>query len=231
MVMFHSDTDNELRTLIDTPNDLRYTYKLEPGDYAVYPLTEGNGEYTIGVYEQREDLKYEEIISLTTIVSLEDPFAPFLKPNQFVNFNMDSAVVARAAEIAEHADSMLDVVNAVYNYVARNFEYDYDSARSEKLGYVTDVDAVLAQHRGICFDISTVMAAMLRSQGVPTKLVVGYLDGDYHAWLNVFSREMGWVNMAVYFDGDNWSLMDPTFATGEIDYIADEDAYVKKYQY
>lgn len=35
----------------------------------------------------------------------------------------------------------------------------------------------------------------------------------YHAWINVYSEEEGWIDAAIYFDGQEWKLMDPTFAS------------------
>ena len=231
MVMYHADTDSELRTLIDSPDGVRYTYTLNPGSYAVYPLTEGDGEYTIGVYEQTDGIKYKLILKTTADVSVSDPLAPFLSPSQYVNYDINSYVVATAAEITAGAESLLDIITAIYNYVVSNIVYDEELAETVQSGYLPDVDAVLKSKKGICFDYSAVMAAMLRSQGVPTKLVVGFNEGEYHAWLNVHSQETGWINMVVFFDGSAWRLMDPTLAAGEIDYIAIEADYEAKYQY
>ena len=96
---------------------------------------------------------------------------------------------------------------------------------------------MLAQKKGICFDYAALMAGMLRSQGVPCKLVVGYAGKAYHAWINVYSEETGWVNGAIYFDGDSWKLMDPTFASSGkqskeiMSYIGDGSHYTAKYIY
>ena len=38
---------------------------------------------------------------------------------------------------------------------------------------------------GICQDLAAVTACMLRVQGVPAKLVIGYADKYYHAWNTV----------------------------------------------
>ena len=54
---------------------------------------------------------------------------------------------------------------------------------------------------------------MLRSQDIPTKLVVGYTGNLYHAWINVYLEGQGWVDNIIYFDGNSWKLMDPTFAS------------------
>ena len=80
------------------------------------------------------------------------------------------------------------------------------------------------------------MTALLRSQGVPTRLEVGYSGTAYHAWISVYLEEIGWVDDIIRFDGKSWSLMDPTLAanntsqsTGE--YIGDGSNYIVKYSY
>ena len=73
---------------------------------------------------------------------------------------------------------------------------------------------MLSQKKGICFDYAALMAGMLRSQGVPCKLITGWVDnGAYHAWINVWTEKDGWVDSAIYFDGTTWHHMDPTFAS------------------
>ena len=100
-------------------------------------------------------------------------------------------------------------------------------------GYLPDLDTVLSKMSGICFDYAALMTGMLRSQGVPTKLVIGYAGDVYHAWINVYSSSTGWVEGVVYFDGVNWQRMDPTFASsggaGVMDYIGDGTNYSAKY--
>ena len=81
------------------------------------------------------------------------------------------------------------------------------------------------------------MTGMLRSQGVPCKLVVGYAGSAYHAWINVWSEETGWIDAVIFFDGQSWKRMDPTFASsaGEsaeiMKYIGDGSNYTAKYFY
>ena len=51
---------------------------------------------------------------------------------------------------------------------------------------------------------AALMTAMLRSSGYPDKLVIGYSGGLYHAWVNVYIDNIGWVDNFIYFDGHNW---------------------------
>lgn len=217
-----------------------YDYNLNnKGTAETFPLTEGDGEYTIGVYENTTGTKYASAYSCTVTLALTSEFSPYLYPNQYVNFSDSSKVVAKAAELIKAAGAKTDLekVTAVYHYVVNNISYDYDLAANVASGYLPDVDKVLESGKGICFDYAAVMAAMLRSQNIPCKLVVGFAGKVYHAWINVYIEGVGWVDQLIYFDGKTWSLMDPTFvSSGKNDpavlkYVGDGTNYSQKYAY
>jgi len=238
MVKYLKDTTKALRVQVKGQSGTAYTYILKSnGDFEVFPLSDGNGEYSVGVYEQVEGNKYSTSNSLTLNVDLTDEFAPFLRPNQYVNYKADSETVKKAAELIKDAKDINETISAVYEFIVNNFKYDKELAATVQSGYLPDLDAVLAKKKGICFDYAAVMTGMLRSQGVPTKLVVGYTGTTYHAWINVYSKESGWINSAIFFDGKSWKLMDPTFAsTGKessevMKYIGDGKNYSAKYLY
>lgn len=238
MVRYLQDTNKQLRVIVKGPSDAQYTYTLKSnGEFEVFPLSDGNGNYTVSVYEQIEGTKYSTSSSVSFNVTLKDEFAPFLRPNQYVNFTMQSKTVAKATELVKNANDLTSKVAAIYTFVVTNFTYDKVLAANVKSGYLPDVDAVLEKQKGICFDYASVMASMLRSQGIPTKLVVGYAGTAYHAWINVYSDETGWVNNIIFFDGKVWTLMDPTFAStanqsaSVMAYIGDGSNYTTKYLY
>ena len=54
--------------------------------------------------------------------------------------------------MAASATDQLEVVSNVYNYVINNVTYDTAKASSVQSGYLPNVDVVLAQKKGICFD-------------------------------------------------------------------------------
>ncbi|MBR4425582.1 MAG: transglutaminase domain-containing protein, partial [Oscillospiraceae bacterium] len=176
-------------------------------------------------------------LSVDVTVAMSDEFAPFVRPNQYVNYNTDSAVVKKAAEICAGVTENLQKVDKVYTWVINKISYDYDKAATVQSGYVPNVDEILSSRKGICFDYAALMSAMLRSQGVPVKLVVGYTGDVYHAWISVYSEKEGWVEGKIYFNGKEWKLMDPTFASGgkgssEVqNYIGNGANYTSKYLY
>lgn len=238
MIRNLENTTVKLKVLITGPSATRYSYNLDNGGkYEVFPLSDGNGEYKIGVYKNISGTKYSTSLSTTQTVRLKDEFAPFLHPNQYVNFTPQSKAVAKAAELIKGCKTDIDRIGAVYTFVINTLTYDKERAATVTSGYLPDIDDVLAKKKGICFDYAALMTAMLRSQGIPTKLVVGYAGTAYHAWINVYTKENGWVNSVILFDGQTWKLMDPTFASSGnssdaiLQYIGNGANYTAKYLY
>ena len=195
MVRYLGEAD-PVKLRIQMPDGTLYTYTLHPGDYEVFPLTGGDGDYQITVYEYRPATDdYISALSQSLSVTLKDPFTVYLYPNQYVNFTSDSRTVAKGAELAQGAADDLEVVTRVYDYITEHIAYDNDLAQTVQSGYLPDVDQVLERGKGICFDYAALMAAMLRSQGVPTRLITGYVapDGIYHAWNQIYIRDEGWI--------------------------------------
>lgn len=212
MVRFLDPTATSVRVIITGPSETQYQYHLNTnGTWEVFPLTDGNGQYTIGVFEQVSGNRFATANTVTVSVTLDNEFAPFLRPNQFVNFTPTSRVVTIARGLVQGSPSVVESVSRIYNYVVENIEYDFELAATVTSGYVPNLELVLQNRRGICFDYAALMTAMLRSQGIPTQLVVGYVGNVFHAWISVYSPETGWINDVIWFDGNDWRLMDPTF--------------------
>ena len=220
-------------------NPEAYTYYLRTdGNYDVFPLSDGNGAYKVLVCKNVSGTKYSQVIAASIDVQLADSFAPFLRPNQYVNYTENSEAVKKGQELVKDATTTLGKVQAVYNWVVTNLSYDTEKAKTVQGGYLPVVDKVMQEKKGICFDYASLMSAMLRSQGVPVKLVVGYTTkGEYHAWINVWSEESGWMDSVIYFDGKVWKLMDPTFASSGkqsktiMDYIGNASNYKERFVY
>ena len=214
-----------------------YKYNIKPGRYEVIPLTEGNTTYKITVNTQTEGNTYLVVMSKTIQVKLKNQFVPYIRPNQYVNYNKKTKVVKKAARITKKSKTELAKVKKVYKYVISKYKYDRKLAKTVKNDYLPNLDQIYKKKKGICFDYAAVMTAMLRSQGVPTKLVIGYTGNAYHAWVNVYSKKKGWITGAIYFNGKKWKLMDPTFASTSkssksiMKYIGNGRNYKKKYSY
>ena len=203
-----------------------------------FPLASGNGEYMFNLFEaiDADNNKYCMVYSYNYEVNIEDEFLPYLSPNVYVNFTSESKCVTKGSELAADCYTDLDVIENVYDYVISNVVYDMEEAENVTYGYIPDPDEVLETNKGICFDYASLMTAMLRSQRIPTKLEVGYAGEVYHAWISCYVEEIGWVANIIQFDGEHWSLMDPTLASNndsdEVqEYIGDGSKYITKYNY
>ena len=227
----------KVRMLIETPAGNTYNYLMAlDGQYDVYPLSEGSGTYKIGVYENLHDDQYATAFTQSVNVTLKDEYSMFLYPNAYVDFNANSNAVKKGQELAAGANTDIEVVQNVYHYITKNVTYDYDKAETVQSGYIPTVDETLATGKGICFDYASLMGAMLRSQGIPTRLEIGYAGTEYHAWISVYTKETGWIDKIIQFDGKNWILMDPTLGSYASNstvkkYREDDTYYQLKYKY
>lgn len=176
-----------------------YNYDLpNDGTWISLTLTEGEGDYTLRVLEQVEDIRYRSVFDCPLTLTLDDPLSPFLQANQHVSFTADSQSTALAQELTQDLETDVEKARAVFDYVVDTLSYDGEKAAQVEPGYLPNPDQVLEEGKGICFDYAAVMAAMLRSQGVACRLVVGYAGEVYHAWVETAQ-------------GDGWRLWDPTF--------------------
>ncbi len=235
MVKYTAKSSKRLKVRVVGPNTT-YTYNLPAGQWTVFPLSDGNGNYSVTIYRNVSGDQYATVLSTSMKVSLKDQFAPFLRPNQYVDYSVAPNTVDKGAQLCAGVSDPLQKVAVIYDYVVDHLSYDYNRAANVKSGYLPVLDSVLAQKKGICFDYAALMTAMLRSQQVPCKLVVGYAGGAYHAWINVWTKENGWVDGAIFFNGQSWKRMDPTYASSsgrsqEIMNFIENGNYSAKYLY
>ncbi|WP_051207380.1 transglutaminase-like domain-containing protein [Butyrivibrio sp. AE3006] len=238
VIIHYTGESGKVKLRITGPDEITYTYDMatDGGKDEVFPLQAGNGTYLISVFENIEGLQYATVFTQEIEATLDDEFLPFLYPNQYVTFNADNQAIDYAEYLAYSANTDLDVVSNVYNALITSMTYDYHEAETVESGYLPKIDEVLTTGKGICIDYAVLMTAMLRSQKIPTRMEVGYAGTAYHAWLSTYIKDIGWINGMIQFDGKEWSLMDPTFASTTdtkklANFIGDGENYKTKYIY
>lgn len=241
MIKLKKAMSGSYRILVNADDiNVRYTFQLNnSGNYEVIPITEGSGSYTVSVLKVTSAGKGTVMFKQTLSVSVSDSFLPFLTPNQFCMYNSGSSCVALSSTLCGGNKDTIAKTAAIYDYVINNISY-VSTAENGANGYIPVPDTVLANKSGICFDYASLMAAMLRSQKIPTKVVVGYAGDIYHAWISVYVDGSGWIDGYIYFDGNKWNRMDPTFAASAkdendyksiVDFISDGSNYSVIYYY
>jgi hypothetical protein len=109
----------------------------------------------------------------------------------------------RAAAITDPAGNRYEATRRIEQWLESNKEYSLDVERPA--GDVAD-SFIFEMEAGYCTYYATSMAVMLRTQGVPARVTVGYTTGqqvaddryvvrgyDSHAWVEVYFPETGWV--------------------------------------
>ena len=224
-VRYTGEGEARVKCQITRTEGTDYNYDLNTrGDWEQFTLTEGEGEYVLRVLENVEGEVYRPVFRCELSLELEDPLAPFRQANQFVFFTEDSLTARVAGELAEGLETEEEKTGAVFDYVVQSLTYDGEKAATVEPGYLPDGDAVLEEGKGICVDYGVVMAAMLRSQGIPCRLGVGYAGEVYHAWVETP-------------EGEGWRIWDPTFVSANggdpeiLDFVSDGENYRARYYY
>lgn len=170
--------------------------------FEYFPLQLGNGSYQVIIFENIQGTKYRAVKNQTVKAEMKNPLKVFLASIQTVNWSEDMEAIKKAMELTKELKTDREKLDAIYRYVVENISYDYDKIKNIPTTYVPDIDAILKDGKGICYDYAAVFAAMLRSQGIPCKLIKGYSTNvkGYHAWNEVYLA-----------DEDRWMIVDTTY--------------------
>ncbi len=220
-----------------TQGDMSYYYDLpNDGTPISCPLNMGDGSYTFCVWENTSGTRYAALSDpISADVALADEFQPFIRPNQFCQFDETSESTSLANQLCEGAQNEGDALRAICEWVVENVAYDEQKAATlaDATSYVPDPDSTLSSKSGICFDYASLTAAMLRSQGIPCKIITGDVapDGIYHAW-NMVYIDGSWIAASFSVQENTWTRVDLTFtAGGSTNFVGDGSSYTDRYVY
>ncbi|MBQ3393971.1 MAG: transglutaminase domain-containing protein [Oscillospiraceae bacterium] len=216
--------------------DIKYTYDIpNDGTVTVFPIQSGDGSYSLRVMKNVTDNKYAELYKVNIYVSLIDEFQPFLHASRYVDYDRDSLCVEKAGELARESYDELHFIANVYSFICKQVKYDRPKAQDIPTGYLPDPDETMTSGMGICFDYASLAARMLRSHGIPTKVIFGYVSPNdvYHAWNMIYTRETGWITVGFEVGRDDWSRMDLTFSANGSDakFIGNGENYSDVFEY
>jgi transglutaminase-like putative cysteine protease len=145
---------------------------------------------------------WEKVVEL-----FSDPVSPeVVEPYQFV---FDSPLLRVSPELADYAREsfapgtpLLVAVADLNRRIFKDFKYDPIATT-----VATPLEEVLAKRRGVCQDFAHLAIASLRSLGIPSRYVSGYLrthapagkkrlvgSDASHAWFSVFCPSTGWLD-------------------------------------
>ncbi len=107
-------------------------------------------------------------------------------------------------------DTPYDAALVVQQRLSEGFTYSLDQPSAGKRDPIDHF--LFESQEGHCEFFATAMAVLLRSQGIPTRMVNGFYGGDYNPAGDYFivrqRHAHSWVE--VYFAGLGWQVFDPT---------------------
>jgi transglutaminase-like putative cysteine protease len=114
--------------------------------------------------------------------------------------------LALAAELTAPYDNVYDKATAVQNYMREHITYN-DQIEAPPPDVEPIHYTLFESQEAYCTYYASAMAMMLRAEGIPTRIVNGYAQGDFdeetvsyrvrasnaHTWVEVFFPEYGWI--------------------------------------
>ena len=115
-------------------NDKKYNYDLKTTDFKTFPINMGNGSYTIKILQQIEGTRYAICASCTVDVQLTNDLAPYLYPNQIVDYTADSYVYKKSFALVKEDKDDLTRIAHLFKYVVDTLNYDDQKAKDVNPG-------------------------------------------------------------------------------------------------
>ncbi len=167
------------------------------------PLLQGNRYTAVGM------------VSTASVENLRS--APVTYPNwvrqKYLQLPSDIPIQVKqlARNIAGNQPTPFDKAATIEQWLRTNITYD-ENLQAPPPGVEASYYILFRTHRAYCTYYATAMVVMLRSLGVPSRIVTGYAEGqvasssssystvtykvenkDSHAWVEVFFPQYGWV--------------------------------------
>ena len=147
--------------------------------------------------------------------------APPLDSNQLQRYlqlpDLPPAIPALARQVAGPSQSPEEIAHRVEEFLRTKFRYTLDLERVSQLDPLQEF--LFVRRAGHCEYFAAAMAVMLRSLGVPSRVVNGFQRGEWnpygqyyivryydaHSWVEAFMPGIGWVT----FDPTPRATVDP----------------------
>jgi transglutaminase-like putative cysteine protease len=138
-----------------------------------------------------------------------------------VPIDTSPAIRALAKTLIGSENNVLKAVAKVEQYLKANYDYTLDLKRNEHLQPLDDF--LFEQKRGHCEYFATAMAILLRAEGIGTRIVNGFLGGQWNRYGQYFAVAQGdahsWLEVQLpmeHCEGErctwstHWVRRDPT---------------------
>ncbi len=177
-----------------------------------------------------DGLKGDEILTASAIIdidSCEFIYSDILKSGSdykdynrededFIKYTSDDifidsdnpVIIKKAESLTGNENNPVEIARILYNFVISELYYDFPRARDEKYEFFY-ASEIMRRGKGICVDYAILYTALLRSAGIPSRLVTGI---PVYTILNEKEKEidMGHAWVEIKLPGYEWIPIDVT---------------------
>lgn len=187
-------------------DNIQRVFSIKNSD--IIELLDGDGEYTIYLWETIEGIKCRYLGEVKIIGENTSADSTFTGQSFYSNYFINNKTFTDLVdELWNKSNGSIELyVKNCYDYVC-TYTYNYTKRdmlnNNEIIRYRPDVNEIIQENSGICLDKATVLSSLLRAKGIPTRLAFGYYvdkteQSEYHAWVEAKIL-------------DEWKTIDPTF--------------------
>ena len=182
-------------------------------------------------------------IDINKVQPIKDrrPFFIYLNPEPYIE--SDNVLIKKVAQqlVGDEQNPYIKA-KVLYEFVATKMKYNTNSPiqNTGSVNAIKDIKkaGVNQQQGGVCYDYATLYTALLRSQGIPARVISGFKITSYdlndlekYKRIDIIYNLHSWVEF--YLEPYGWVFADPTidsFSNDNIfsNFIQTDNLYIKK---
>ena len=155
---------------------------------------------------------FTDIYSRTRRIKAFSPDTPLPETSQkYLQLpEIDPRIKPLTEEIVKHSTSQLGQVLLLESFLRSQFEYSLNHRSGDSPDPLGNF--LFSTRTGHCEYFATALVTMLRTLGIPARMINGFRQGEYNEWGDYFivrqSDAHSWVE--AYLPGSGWVDFDPT---------------------
>ncbi len=192
--------------LLATAESLEGDYRLVAADDtgAVFNL---DAQHALRTYWGVSDLSQPSHVKLQTA---SDPYPAGILEENLQLPPLDGRIAHLAQQVSRSESTNFDKAAAIETYLRTHFGYSLQLSKTPPADPLSEF--LFERKQGHCEYFASAMAVMLRTLGIPARIVNGFHGGEYNDLTGQYvvraSDAHSWVE--VYFPGNGWVTFDPT---------------------
>jgi len=146
-------------------------------------------------------------------MSAREEYADSIRRQYLQLPNVSRDVIALARQVTATLHTPYEMTVAVQQHLLTSYRYSLETETSASVSPLEDF--LFTRKTGYCEHYATAMVVMLRTLGIPARLITGFLATEWNDFGNYYTVRQrdahAWVE--VYLPRSGWIMMDPTPAS------------------